>query len=92
MIQSQGGILVECVMHLCFVAVVLGVISPPAYAFEPGSLGDAYRDFGYVQGCTDGGELPGQGGDGGMGAVQDHRARAAKVGDADRASHDTTRR
>jgi hypothetical protein len=46
-------------MRLCFVAVVLGVISAPAFAFEPGSLGDAYRDFGYVQGCTDGGELPG---------------------------------
>lgn len=27
--------------------------------FEPGSLGDAYRDFGYVQGCDDAGELPG---------------------------------
>ena len=46
-------------MRLFCVAVVLGVISPPAYAFEPGSLGDAYRDFGYVQGCTDDGELPG---------------------------------
>lgn len=46
-------------MRLCFVAVVLGVISSPAFAFEPGSLGDAYRDFGYVQGCTDNGELPG---------------------------------
>lgn len=30
-----------------------------AAAFEPGTLGDAYRDTGYVQGCTDGGELPG---------------------------------
>jgi hypothetical protein len=46
-------------MRLCFVAVVLGVIAPPAFAFEPGSLGDAYRDFGYVQGCNDEDELPG---------------------------------
>lgn len=30
-----------------------------ASAFEPGSMGDAYRDTGYVQGCTETGELPG---------------------------------
>ena len=58
-IQSQGGVLVVYVMRLWFAAVVLGLISAPAFAFEPGSLGDAYRDFGYVQGCTDDGELPG---------------------------------
>lgn len=46
-------------MRLSFAAVVLGAISAPAFAFEPGTLGDAYRDFGYVQGCTDEGELPG---------------------------------
>lgn len=46
-------------MRVLLAAVVLGVISSPVFAFEPGSLGDAYRDFGYVQGCTDDGELPG---------------------------------
>lgn len=30
-----------------------------ATAFEPGSLGSDYRDSGYVQGCSDAGELPG---------------------------------
>ena len=59
MIQSQGGILVECVMRLSVFAVGLLVTMAPAFAFEPGTLGDAYRDFGYVQGCTDDGELPG---------------------------------
>lgn len=40
--------------------LVLGVLAASkGAAFEPGSLGDAYRDTGYVQGCTDGGELPG---------------------------------
>lgn len=58
-IKSQGGVLVGYVMRVWFVAVALRVISSPSFAFEPGSLGDAYRDFGYVQGCTEGGELPG---------------------------------
>lgn len=30
-----------------------------ALAFEAGTLGDAYQDSGYIQGCTDEGELPG---------------------------------
>lgn len=30
-----------------------------ASAFEPGSLGSDYRDSGYVQGCSETGELPG---------------------------------
>lgn len=41
---------------VCGVAVIWAGM---AAAFEPGSLGDAYRDLGYVQGCTDDGELPG---------------------------------
>lgn len=59
MIHSRRGILVGCVMRLCCAAVVLGLASSPVFAFEPGSLGDDYRAFGYVQGCTEGGELPG---------------------------------
>lgn len=31
----------------------------PALAFEAGSLGEPYDDYGLVQGCTEGGELPG---------------------------------
>lgn len=46
-------------MRLSVFAVGLLVTMAPAFAFEPGTLGDAYRDFGYVQGCTDSGELPG---------------------------------
>ncbi|OYU20145.1 MAG: hypothetical protein CFE34_01590 [Rhodobacteraceae bacterium PARR1] len=46
-------------MRLSVFAVGLVVSTAPAFAFEPGTLGDAYRDFGYVQGCTDSGELPG---------------------------------
>ena len=40
------------------VAALVGLVSAPALAFEPGSLGDHYRDTGHVQGCTEGGELP----------------------------------
>ncbi len=40
-----------------FAGAVLWATS--AAAFEAGSLGSAYRDTGYVQGCTDAGELPG---------------------------------
>lgn len=41
---------------LCGVAVLWAAV---ASAFEPGSLGDAYRDNGYVQECTQDGEFPG---------------------------------
>lgn len=42
------------------VGLVVGILAAGrAAAFEPGSLGDAYRDTGYVQGCTEEGELPG---------------------------------
>lgn len=41
-----------------FAAVTL-LSSTTAYGFEAGSLGSAYQDQGYVQGCTADGELPG---------------------------------
>lgn len=44
-------------MRLSVLALV-GLVSAPALAFEPGSLGEHYRDTGHVQGCTEGGELP----------------------------------
>lgn len=40
-------------------AVVVAFVAAPVSAFEPGSLGDAYRDRGYVQECTETGEFPG---------------------------------
>lgn len=39
-------------------AALIGVVPCAAMAFEPGSLGDAYRDTGYLQGCTEAGERP----------------------------------
>lgn len=42
-----------------FLAAAFGFLPHAGLAFELGSLGDAYRDTGYVQGCTDTGELPG---------------------------------
>jgi hypothetical protein len=41
---------------------------------------------------ADGRELSDKGRNGGVGAVQDDRARSAQVGNADRTPHDTTRR
>lgn len=47
-------------MRVGFAGVAAVLLWPSVVVgFEPGSLGDAYRDFGYVQGCTDEGELPG---------------------------------
>ncbi|MEY4871772.1 MAG: hypothetical protein RLZZ563_1102 [Pseudomonadota bacterium] len=47
-------------MRFGFAGVAAVLLWPTVVVgFEPGSLGDAYRDFGYVQGCSDAGELPG---------------------------------
>jgi len=42
-----------------FVLPILCLTLSPALAFETGSLGEPYDDYGLVQGCTDQGELPG---------------------------------
>ena len=42
-----------------FLLPALFLAAAPAAAFEPGSLGEPYDDYGLVQGCTEEGELPG---------------------------------
>lgn len=42
-----------------FLLPVLLVTASSAAAFETGSLGEPYDDYGLVQGCTDQGEVPG---------------------------------
>lgn len=42
-----------------FLLPVLFLAASSAAAFEPGSLGEPYDDYGLVQGCTDQGEVPG---------------------------------
>lgn len=46
-------------MRVLLSSILLLPLAVPSFAFEPGTLGDHYRDFGHVQGCTDAGELPG---------------------------------
>lgn len=46
-------------LRVVLVCVAALLPSKMVAAFEPGSLGEDYRDLGYVQGCTDTGELPG---------------------------------
>lgn len=46
-------------MRVVPLLVLAGLVPVPGLAFEPGSLGDHYRDTGHVQGCVETGELPG---------------------------------